>query len=272
MRYAVKVLSKRKMSEEDMAAMETEITIMRQIDHPNIIKLLDVFEDDRHWCLVMELMTGGELFDLILKRDQFSEIEARKATISMIDAIQYCHEQGILHRDIKPENLLIANAELGIDSLKIADFGLARQLESESLASTTCGTPGYVAPEVLRQEKYGKECDYWSIGVVTFILLSGTPPFYEEENFALFEQIKKCDYDFDAETWANVSSEAKDFVSKILVPDPKVRLNFTQMMEHPWMKKDLDKKSQLAINKTQLNKYMSVRKEKSARKIVGDEE
>ena len=124
---------------------------------------------------------------------------------------------------------------MGIASLKIADFGLARLLEAGTLASTTCGTPGYVAPEVLQQNPYGMACDYWSIGVVTFILLSGTPPFYEEDNFALFEQIKKCKYDFEVETWDNVSNEAKDFVAQILVADPTKRMNCEQMLQHPWM-------------------------------------
>jgi serine/threonine protein kinase len=114
---------------------------------------------------------------------------------------------------------------MGISSLKIADFGLARLLQEESMASTTCGTPGYVAPEVLMQKPYGKACDYWSIGVVAFILLSGTPPFYEEDNYELFEQIKACKYDFDVETWESVSNEAKDFIKAVLVADPNVRLN-----------------------------------------------
>lgn len=186
-RFAVKVLSKKKMNDEDKVAMQNEIEILKQLDHPNIVKLIDVFEDERHWCLVMELMQGGELFDQILEKEQFSETDAREATKSIIDAIHYCHSQGILHRDIKPENLLLQSKEQGISSLKIADFGLARLLDEGSLASTTCGTPGYVAPEVLMQKPYGKECDIWSIGVVAFILLSGTPPFYEEDNFALFE-------------------------------------------------------------------------------------
>ena len=148
-RFAVKVLSKKKMSEEDKVSMKTEIEILKQVDHPNIVKLIDVFEDEKHWCLVMELMQGGELFDEILDKEHFSEIEAREATKSIIDAIGYCHEKGICHRDIKPENLLLLSKELGITSLKIADFGLARLMEENTLASTTCGTPGYVAPEVL---------------------------------------------------------------------------------------------------------------------------
>jgi len=108
-----------------------------------------VFEDERHWCLVMELMQGGELFDQILEKEFFSENEARQACRSIIEAIDYCHQLGIVHRDIKPENLLLSNKDLGISSLKIADFGLARVLRQDSMASTTCGTPGYVAPEVL---------------------------------------------------------------------------------------------------------------------------
>ena len=221
-RFAVKVLSKKKMKDEDKLSMQTEIDILKAMDHPNVVKLLEVFEDERHWCLVMELMQGGEMFDMILEKEQFSEAEARDATRSIVDAISYCHSLGIIHRDIKPENLLLESKETGISSVKIADFGLAKLLsEEKSTASTTCGTPGYVAPEVLEQKPYGKECDIWSIGVVTFILLSGTPPFYEEDNFALFEQIKKCRYEFDPEIWDLVSDEAKDFIKKILVADPK---------------------------------------------------
>lgn len=160
---------------------------------------------------------------------------------------------------------MLSSKELGIASLKIADFGLARLLEADSLASTTCGTPGYVAPEVLMQKPYGLPCDYWSIGVVSFILLSGTPPFYEEDNFALFEQIKACRYDFDVETWDNVSKEAKDFVSKILVADPEIRMTCDQMLEHPWMKIELSNTTSLGTAKNKLSKYVSIRKEKSAR-------
>ena len=150
LRFAVKVLSKKKMNDEDKASTKTEIDILKQMDHPNVVKLVDVFEDERHWCLVMELMEGGELFDQILEKEYFSEAEARDATKSIVDAIMYCHSLGVVHRDIKPENLLLQSKEGGIASLKIADFGLARLLPQESsTASTTCGTPGYVAPEVL---------------------------------------------------------------------------------------------------------------------------
>lgn len=246
-----------------MEALQTEIEILKRVDHPNIIKLIDTFEDHRHFCLVMELIQGGELFDQILQKEQFSENEAREALMQIIDAIEYCHSLEILHRDIKPENLLLETKDTSMMSLKIADFGLARVLDTDSLASTTCGTPGYVAPEVLQQQPYGKECDIWSIGVVLFILLSGTPPFYEEDNFKLFEQIKSCKYDFDVDTWDNVSAEAKDFVSKILVADPKKRMTIPDMKLHAWMNKVLVNDQKLDKVKTKLFKYVSIRKEKS---------
>ena len=153
----------------------------------------------------------------------------------------------------------------------MADFGLARLLEENTLASTTCGTPGYVAPEVLMQKPYGKSCDIWSIGVVTFILLSGTPPFYEEDNFALFEQIKACRYEFDENDWKHISPEGKDFVAKILVADPNARLNCEQIMDHPWMNMELKANEKKLSNLQKLSKYVSVRKDKSKKNVVGDD-
>lgn len=133
------------------------------------------------------------------------------------------------------------------------------------MAQTTCGTPGYVAPEVLMQRPYGKPCDYWSIGVVTFILLSGSPPFFEDgnDNFGLFEQIKKCDYNFEVETWQQVSEEAKDFIRKVLVADPAERYNFDQMLAHPWMNIDLSNGPTLTHQNAALKKYVSIRKDHS---------
>lgn len=252
------------MSEEDLAALHTEIEILKSVDHPNIVKLVDIFEDERHVCLVMELLLGGELFDQIIEKDKFSEYDAREATKAIIDAISYCHSLGIIHRDIKPENLLLHSKDQGIGSLKIADFGLARSLDQNQLASTTCGTPGYVAPEVLQQQPYGMECDYWSIGVVTYIMLSGTPPFYDEDNFQLFEMIKNCQYDFEDDTWKYVSEQAKAFVSEILVKDPKTRLNLEGMKNHPWFKLELNQENffpEESALKNKLFKYVSVRNE-----------
>ena len=142
----------------------------------------------------------------------------------------------MVHRDIKPENLLFSRKSVDKAIIKVSDFGLARFVDEEKLATTACGTPGYVAPEVLEQTSpYSHSCDFWSIGVVLFILLSGYPPFYDTDNFALFEKIKRCEYNFNAESWDTVSDGAKDLISRLLVADPAQRLTGEQIMSHPWI-------------------------------------
>jgi len=158
----------------------------------------------------------------------------------IVDAIKYCHSLGIMHRDIKPENLLFATKEPSA-TIKVSDFGLARFIEEDVFATTTCGTPGYVAPEILEQEPYNKTCDYWSIGVVLFILLSGCPPFYDEDNFVLFEKIKNVEYNFDAPAWKSVSDDAKDIIKKMLQKNPDDRLTPDQFTNHPWIVNDAKK-------------------------------
>mmetsp|Transcript_24798 Transcript_24798/g.38589 ORF Transcript_24798/g.38589 Transcript_24798/m.38589 type:complete len:225 (+) Transcript_24798:218-892(+) len=222
--------------------------------------MIDIFEDDAHYCIVMDLMEGGELFDQILKRQHFSESEARSAIRSIIDAIRYCHSLNIVHRDIKPENLLIKSKELNLDSIKISDFGLARYVKSEEMARTTCGTPGYVAPEIILQKPYGKECDYWSIGVVLFILLSGSPPFYEDEDNDLFHKIKNVKYDFSDEAWNHISEEAKDLVTQILKQNPLERISCEQMLAHPWMSMELGNDNKVEFQN--LQEYIKTRKDK----------
>lgn len=143
-----------------------------------------------------------------------------------------------MHRDIKPENLLFSQKEINSATLKISDFGLARFVEDDVFATTTCGTPGYVAPEILEQKPYQFSCDYWSIGVVLFILLSGCPPFFDEDNFLLFEKIKKVQYNFDAPTWENVSDEAKDVIKRLLVAEPDKRMTPDEFLDHPWCTSD----------------------------------
>ena len=153
----------------------------------------------------------------------------------IFDALIYCHKMGIVHRDIKPENLLFNSKDYSKAQIKISDFGLARFLQEEKLATTTCGTPGYVAPEILSEKPYGSACDIWSVGVVMFILLSGEPPFYHEDNFELFELIKKCEYDLSKQVWQGVSKEAKDLIKRILVADPAKRISATEIQSHPWI-------------------------------------
>lgn len=153
----------------------------------------------------------------------------------IFDALIYCHALGIVHRDIKPENLLFNRRDFNRAVIKVSDFGLARFVDEEKLATTTCGTPGYVAPEVLEQRPYNQSCDFWSVGVVLFILLSGGPPFYNPDQFEMFEKIKRAEYSFEALSWQGVSAEAKDLITKLLVADPAQRLNGEQIMAHPWI-------------------------------------
>lgn len=150
-KYAIKIMKKQEMSEEDAMGLQNEIEILMHIDHPNIVKLSEVFEDKDHYYLVMELMTGGELFDTLVTRQQFTEREVSDIIRPIIDAINYCHQLSIIHRDIKPENLLFSSKDPHSRVIKVSDFGLARFISSESLAQTACGTPGYVAPEILAQ-------------------------------------------------------------------------------------------------------------------------
>ena len=226
---------RRKLSEEDRAALGNEIDILKQVDHPNIVKCYDIYEDEKYIYIVMELLQGGELFDQILKHEKFDEKAARDIVAPIFDALSYCHDLGIIHRDIKPENLLFSSKEIDTGVIKVSDFGLARFVTDETFATTTCGTPGYVAPEILSEKPYKEGCDLWSVGVVLFILLSGQPPFYHDDNFELFEQIKKCEFDLTTEEWKGVSSDAKDFIKKILVADPAKRITSSGIKNHPWI-------------------------------------
>lgn len=234
-KVAIKIISKVQLSEEDKLGLQNEIDILTHVDHPNIVKLLEVFEDHESYSLVMELMTGGELFDTILEKEQYTEKEAAETVRPIIDAINYCHSLNIIHRDIKPENLLYSTKSPSTRIIKVSDFGLARFISSETLATTTCGTPGYVAPEILEQRPYGKECDYWSIGVVLYILLCGFPPFYDEDNMVLFEKIKRGKYDFPSPVWDQISTDAKEIIKNLLVVDPAARWNCEQLLRHPWI-------------------------------------
>ena len=234
-KVAIKIISKSQLNEEDKIGLQNEIDILTHVDHPNIVKLYEVFEDLESYSLVMELMTGGELFDTILEKEQYTEKEAADTVRPIIDAIHYCHSLNIIHRDIKPENLLYSTKDPSSRIIKVSDFGLARFISSETLATTTCGTPGYVAPEILEQRPYGKECDYWSIGVVLYILLCGFPPFYDDDNMVLFEKIKNGKFDFPSPVWDQISQDARDIISNLLVVDPSKRKNCEQLLRHPWI-------------------------------------
>jgi calcium/calmodulin-dependent protein kinase I len=206
---------------------------MASLDHPNIVRLFEIFDEDNILYLVMEIMKGGELFDRIVEKESYTEKEACETIRPLVDAIRYCHDNGIIHRDLKPENLLYETTE-ETSIIKISDFGLARFCENE-LAFTAAGTPGYVAPELVEGKGYGKEVDYWSLGVILYVMLCGYPPFYDENNTVLFQKILNLDYEFASPYWDEISDSAKDLIKHILTRDPAERYDAEQILNHPWI-------------------------------------
>jgi len=232
-KFAVKRIKKVMVEGDDIKLLRREIQIMKKVNHCNILKLFEVFEDDEEFFLVMELVTGKELFDKIVERGQYSEKDAANIVKQLVSAVEYLHANGIAHRDLKPENILSADAE-GQEVIKIADFGFSKNFGEEKLM-TSCGSPGYVAPEVLTCESYDKSVDMWSVGVIIYILLCGYPPFYADNAPALFKKIMDVKYDFDDPSWDDVSNDAKDLIRNLLVKDPKSRFTAQACLNHPWV-------------------------------------
>lgn len=167
--WAVKCIDKASLSAEDEEALRVEVEVLQLVDHANIVKLKEVFDCQKTFYMVMEEMSGGELFDRIVEKEKYSEKEASLVVEKLARALLYCHAKGIAHRDLKPENLLYQSTDPDAE-IKIADFGLAKLVKGDSLMQTACGTPGYVAPEILEGRPYGAEVDMWSLGVITYIL------------------------------------------------------------------------------------------------------
>jgi len=255
-RYAIKIIDKEMIDEFEQ--LKREIDIMKRIKHKNILKLYDIYEDKHRVYIVMELVEGSELFDRIVKKGYYTEKEAVNIIKQILDAVKYLHENDIAHRDLKPENLL-CSGEDDEENVKIADFGLSKMFSASDKLMTGCGTPGYVAPEVLLSETYDSKVDIWSIGVITYILLSGYSPFYAENETGLFEKIMSAEYDFDNECWDDISALAKDFIRKLLTKNPKKRLDVNQAIAHPWLNTEAPDVALNITNKlTEYNKQRKV--------------
>jgi len=254
---ALKVIDKSKV--EDMNDIEREIEIMELIQHKNVIRLFEVFQEPKTVTLVMELVLGGELFDRIVEKGNYSEKDAAGCIFQVCEALSVLHKNGIVHRDLKPENILYADKKGdNMDVIKIADFGLARSLAAKGeMMKTACGTPGYVAPEILANKGYDKTAvDMWSVGVILYILLCGFPPFYEEDLPALFDSILKARYDFPSPWWDEISPAAKDLVKALLCLDIDKRLSADQVMANAWVLKDA-KTDALGDTQKALKSYMA---------------
>lgn len=232
--YAIKVVSKAQLSREDEVALKDEIDVLNLLDHEHIIRLFDVFEESSYYYLVTEKMGGGELFDRIVSKSFYNEKEARNTCKIIFHALAYCHSRGIAHRDLKPENLLLSSSTNNSE-IKIADFGFAKKARTDACLYTQCGTPGYVAPEILEGVAYGTKVDDWSIGVITYILLGGYPPFIESNQRQLFKKIRRGDFKFHDEYWGEVSEEAKELISALLTVNPRKRLTSAEALNNSWI-------------------------------------
>ncbi|XP_020809865.1 calcium/calmodulin-dependent protein kinase type 1 isoform X2 [Drosophila serrata] len=230
--FAVKIIDKKALKGKE-ESLENEIRVLRRLTHPNIVQLLETYEDKSKVYLVMELVTGGELFDRIVEKGSYTEKDASHLIRQILEAVDYMHEQGVVHRDLKPENLLYYSAE-DDSKIMISDFGLSK-MEDSGIMATACGTPGYVAPEVLAQKPYGKAVDVWSIGVISYILLCGYPPFYDENDANLFAQILKGEFEFDSPYWDEISESAKHFIRNLMCVTVEKRYTCKQALAHAWI-------------------------------------
>merc|ERR1712241_188134 len=231
--YAVKIIDKAKCQGKEHM-IESEISILSAIAHPNIIQLHEVFDFSSEKYLVMEYVQGGDLFDAIAADIKYNETVARDMVKDLANALQYLHDRMVCHRDIKPENLLVINKQ-DTKSLKLAVFGLAVAVREPLF--TVCGTPTYVAPEILAETGYGVKVDVWAIGVIMYILLCGYPPFSSRTNNQeeLFDQILSGLFEFNSPDWDEISYPAKELISWSLVVDPLQRYSAKEILQHPWI-------------------------------------
>lgn len=207
------------------------------VGHANILTLVDYFETMNNLYLVTDLALGGELFDRICRKGSYFETDAADLIRSTLSAVSYLHDNNIVHRDLKPENLLFRTSDENADLL-IADFGLSRLIDSDQfhVLTTTCGTPGYMAPEIFQKTGHGKPVDIWAVGVITYFLLCGMTPFDRDSNLEEMEAILKADYRFEPEDyWAQVTATARDFIARCLTVKPDDRMTAREALAHPWL-------------------------------------
>lgn len=204
---------------------------MAKLDHSNILKLKECYEEENMYYIVTELADGGDLFNKIVEKKCYTESEARDVIRTIVEAISYCHEHNIVHRDLKPENILLSSS----GDIKIADFGFAKSMDLKTRLNTDCGTPWYVAPEILENKAYGTEVDMWSLGVIIYIILGGFPPFHDNNQAKLFRKIRSGHYAFTAPYFDDISDNAKDLIQHLLVVDPRGRFDAKQVLKHKWV-------------------------------------
>eukprot|EP00801_Mesodinium_rubrum_P003161 Mrub_03161.p1 GENE.Mrub_03161~~Mrub_03161.p1 ORF type:complete len:463 (+),score=141.88 Mrub_03161:81-1391(+) len=250
---ACKIIPKSKV--KDLNRLKQELGILKKLDHPNIVKLYEYYEDQKCVYLVMEMLRGGELFDRIVAQSYLDEKLARQVFNQITRSLNYCHKCNIVHRDLKPENFMTVDKDSW--DIKLIDFGLAKNYKATAdLLTTKAGTPYYIAPEVLTG-KYDHMCDIWSLGVILYIMLCGYPPFRGETDQEILLRVKKGKFEFDGEEWEYISKDAKDLVSQMLVLDPSKRITAEDILSHNWFASEiLEKQNQKTpSSKKFLNNY-----------------
>jgi serine/threonine protein kinase len=218
---------------------DEEVMVLSACDHKNVMRLYEVVRTETSLVMCLELLTGNELFDRIVAREKYTENDAKLVASEILEAVNYLHCHGIVHRDLKPENLIFDRP--GDDAtLKLTDFGFATIMEPNKKLTSACGTPEYVAPEVLADKPYDQQADMWSCGVIIYILLCGYPPFYGKNEKELFEKILSRKFEFHDRFWGKISAEAKDLINTLIEPNPLKRLTSKQALQHPWIKRQIE--------------------------------
>jgi len=232
--FAAKIITKKTMNAKEAKMMAEEVEILKKLRHPNINRLIETFNTKHHLYIVLELLQGDNLFDNIVSRRYYTEADAANVVKQVARACEYMHPRGVIHRDLKPENLVYLDKEK--KQICVTDFGLSKYVGKEGgLTETACGTPAFVAPEVLRQENYGSQVDMWSLGVILYTMLCGYPPFVERNLPALYKAIRSGKIKFDKRYWSRVSESAKDCVRGLLTVDYKKRLTPEGLLNHKWL-------------------------------------
>mmetsp|Transcript_19572 Transcript_19572/g.36645 ORF Transcript_19572/g.36645 Transcript_19572/m.36645 type:complete len:501 (-) Transcript_19572:73-1575(-) len=263
---AVKSISKAQMKNLDR--FKQEIQIMKIMDHPNIIKLFESFEDHRNIYLVLELCTGGELFDRIIDAGHFTEVQAAIVMQHMFRAIFYMHENHICHRDLKPENFLFTTKDpIEKSALKVIDFGLACKFQADQVLTTKAGTPYYVAPQVLAG-KYDQSADLWSLGVIMYVVLCGYPPFYGETDADVLAKVRLGNFSFNAADWKSVSEDAKNLIRMLLKMNPRDRYTAEQALNHVWVRNKAPKATNVALQSNLVDNLRGFRSQNKLKKAA----
>jgi serine/threonine protein kinase len=234
LQVAVKIVLQSTLDEKAQHLLVNEVISLKKLNHQNVVKLYDIFEDAFHFYIIMELVTGGELFERVVKKTFYAESDARELCRTILNGLQHCHSKNVVHRDLKPENMLMASPNDDVN-IKICDFGFS-ETDSDNSLSGYMGTPIYMAPEVIAYDTfYGKPIDMWSFGVIVYVVLAGYPPFYDNDTKVQEEQICNARYVFHEDFWKDVSEEARDFVRCLLMVDPAKRMTADTALKHPWV-------------------------------------